>query len=286
MDHPRKGRRRGKKRRGSADGLLGLLGGEDGEVEARSGEEAAIAAAAAAASTSAASWPLLPSSLAAVSGATAEAEAPLVLRPMALKEVAPTPGGLAPLLSALELLAPLPALLQGLQKSTGHAAVAGAHGGQKLAPLPPAAARQAHRPPLADSDVALTTGPPTAGPRPTLEYTEGTIVVSVGQWKNILPLVSGSTGQSWRFSVRPPLPRGLALNPMNGVISGIAYDATPPEGEFHTVIAKEATVEYGTEEGLVVAATATVYILVLEGGLTETSSYTGDKASPWTSSEE
>lgn len=125
------------------------------------------------------------------------------------------PAGLLPLLSSLELLAPLP---------------------------PPAALSKASE----DAEAEQS--------KLKLDYSEAVITVTVGQWRNVLPFVSGPP-QLLKFSVWPELPRGIRLDPVNGVISGVAHEASFREQAMeHTVFA----------EGPDGRAFTTVYILVVD----------------------
>lgn len=201
MDHPRKGRRRGQKRRGGYRPHDDNAGDDDmQENHDDSG---------------------------------AEEPAPTRRPPEARRErnklivgVAPTPDGLLPLLTALELLSPLPTP-EG--KSVG-------------------------------KGVPLT----TEKPQMTLKYSEAVIILTVGQWKNVLPFVDGPA-REFRFSVCPVLPRGLALAPATGVISGFARETTPPEGSAHTV-----SVECRAGGDDTTSAHTTLHILVIDPHVIET----------------
>lgn len=148
---------------------------------------------------------------------------------------APTQVGLLPLLSALECLAPLPALKKGDVRSVSSSSTA-------------------------SSEAA------------SLEYRETAFVLGVGQWKTLLPFVSGTT-ETLRFSVQPPLPMGLELDPRTGVITGVGGETTPSEGSMHTVFGVGQNTAVSTKIG----------VLVVDMPAETDSSIT---ASPWTSSEE
>mmetsp|Transcript_52742 Transcript_52742/g.136188 ORF Transcript_52742/g.136188 Transcript_52742/m.136188 type:complete len:619 (+) Transcript_52742:95-1951(+) len=117
----------------------------------------------------------------------------------------PTPSGLAPLLTALELLSPLPMPEQML------------------------AALKASQPRIAALDAP-------AGSELGLEYSECSIVLTVGQWKKVVPFVRGDASGTKRFRVYPDLPLGLDIDSRTGVISGNARAITSPDGSVHTVV--------------------------------------------------
>mmetsp|Transcript_48227 Transcript_48227/g.127367 ORF Transcript_48227/g.127367 Transcript_48227/m.127367 type:complete len:617 (-) Transcript_48227:49-1899(-) len=138
------------------------------------------------------------------------AEAPPAVAEKVEKTSSPTPDGLVPLLTALEFLSPLP--MPDIMKAATKALTAlgkGRQGGQ--------------------DDLA------SSGDQLSLEYSECSINLIVGQWKNILPFVGGDTSGAKRFRIFPALPRGLALDARTGVISGHAKATTSP-GSVHTVL--------------------------------------------------
>jgi len=117
----------------------------------------------------------------------------------------PTPSGLAPLLTALEFLSPLPM------------------------PEQMVTALKASQPRIAALDAP-------AGSELGLEYSECSIVLTVGQWKKVVPFVRGDASGTKRFRVYPDLPLGLDIDSRTGVISGNARAITSPDGSVHTVV--------------------------------------------------
>jgi len=124
------------------------------------------------------------------------------------KASSPTPDGLVPLLTALEFLSPLPM------------------------PDMMTSAAKASQPKLA----ALMDDAASTDEQVSLEYSECSINLIVGQWKNILPFVGGDGDGPKRFRVFPALPRGLTIDNRNGVISGTARTTTSPDHSVHTVV--------------------------------------------------
>lgn len=150
----------------------------------------------------------------------------------------PTPEHLLPLLSALALLAPLPAIAFDPNVATGHF---------------PLWLTERRTSTGAGDSVKAEVLPAEATGKPTLRYSESSIVIAKSQWKQVIPFVGGLHGP-WIFRIDPQLPRGLALQRSNGVISGIAIQLTPPEGIMHTV----------TAEGCAGTACTDIHILVVE----------------------
>jgi hypothetical protein len=126
------------------------------------------------------------------------------------KTSSPTPDGLVPLLTALEFLSPLP--MPDIMATAAKASQ------PKLAAL------------MVPDDAA------SIDEQVSLEYSECSINLIVGQWKNILPFVGGDGAGPKRFRVFPPLPRGLAIDPRTGVICGTARSSTSPDHSVHTVV--------------------------------------------------
>jgi len=120
----------------------------------------------------------------------------------------PTPTALEPLLSALELLSPLPLISSELlaQAQVTHMAT-----GAGLASTSRVDGFSSH-----------------------FCYSESTIILEIRQRKQVVPFVRRRPGPR-KFSVEPALPDGLALHRCNGIISGVAWQLTPPEGSLHVV---------------------------------------------------
>lgn len=167
------------------------------------------------------------------SGDLGDEDSAPVLRSRAVEALpSPTPAGLQPLLDALELLSPLP----------GTALEASLRAGG--APLP-AAAR------ATEAEEAGKVG----GGRAILSiwYSEDTVVLARGQWKQVIPFVRG-TPRPLTFAVSPLLPLGLSLRRHSGVITGVATQLTPAEGVLHTV----------TAEGEAGKASTLIHVLVVD----------------------
>jgi len=120
----------------------------------------------------------------------------------------PTPTALEPLLSALELLSPLPLISSELLAEAQVTHMATRAG---LASTSRVEAFSSH-----------------------FCYSESTIILEIRQRKQVVPFVRRRPGPR-KFSVEPALPDGLALHRCNGIISGVAWQLTPPEGSLHTV---------------------------------------------------
>lgn len=129
----------------------------------------------------------------------------------------PTHAMLMPLLDALELLSPLPVVseFETLANSgdtacaalfANKAEIVSARGGEKGE---------------YEEDVSLS-------------YSESTLVLALGQWKQVVPFVGGLS-RPMVFGVSPSLPQGLSLHRNSGVISGVVTSLTPSCGEAHTV---------------------------------------------------
>lgn len=128
--------------------------------------------------------------------------------------LAPTPEGLMPLLVSLSHLSPLPF------------------------PMPPVSTRST-QPRLArvgetEADAARERD------RLCIEYSESSIVISLGQRKETLPFVGGVHSGVLTFEVCPRLSGGLSLDAASGVIGGLATEATAGEGSTHTVVMKSS----------------------------------------------
>lgn len=131
-----------------------------------------------------------------------------------------TPMDLLPLLNALELLAPLPASLIDLADSASAAEF------DLADPTCPALLRRKLRMEQ-PADFAFV-------------YHEDDVVVEVGSWKTLIPLVqrpsSGYNSNGLRFDVFPGLPRGLHLDPSTGVINGVPVTPSEPQGSLLKVV--------------------------------------------------
>jgi len=128
--------------------------------------------------------------------------------------LAPTPEGLMPLLVSLSHLSPLPF------------------------PMPPVSTRST-QPRLAR--VGETEADATRErDRLCIEYSESSIVISLGQRKETLPFVGGVHSGVLTFEVCPRLSGGLSLDAASGVIGGLATEATAGEGSTHTVVMKSS----------------------------------------------
>mmetsp|Transcript_93249 Transcript_93249/g.241007 ORF Transcript_93249/g.241007 Transcript_93249/m.241007 type:complete len:616 (+) Transcript_93249:97-1944(+) len=158
----------------------------------------------------------------------------------------PTKAMLVPLLDALKVLAPLPYIPK---------------------PSMPPSGGLGESPALKDSAAWITSpekkvignGAPEQGDMDDedeqirLSYTESTVVLVLGQIKQIMPFVSGLS-RPMVFGVNPPLPNGLGLHTNSGVISGIVAQTTPSNGEAHTV----------TVTGRAGSASTVLHVIVLE----------------------
>jgi len=113
---------------------------------------------------------------------------------------APTPLDLKPLLSALQLLSPLPAACE---KAPDH--------------------------PVAEVNLEGEAEPFD------FWYSERLIVLALGQWKQVIPFLRGSRKGQLAFSVSPPLPTGWSLCRQTGVISGCALQLGDLNGREHTI---------------------------------------------------
>mmetsp|Transcript_5244 Transcript_5244/g.12627 ORF Transcript_5244/g.12627 Transcript_5244/m.12627 type:complete len:652 (-) Transcript_5244:136-2091(-) len=178
MEHPRKGRRRGKKK--GRDGHGSLQGGRD------QGDQ---------------DWE----------------EVPLSQAPVKPEFDAKVDDGLLPLLSALELLSPLPPPV--LTPSRGR----GSNAAAKAEML-------------------------------ELDYSEPDVVLFIGHPKKVIPFLLGAGRGTPTFVVKPPLPLGLELDPMTGVISGVVFLSSICEESFHSV-----TVECDGSK-----ASSTIHIRILD----------------------
>lgn len=152
---------------------------------------------------------------------------------------APTPPTLVPLLTALEMLSPLPAVLTLQSSETCSAA----------ARTPSEADSCCRQPWLTNGSNSSRHQGEHPGGNPVasssdwepeefeFSYSESRIVLATGQWKQVIPFVSGQAAAGDAcFSVSPTLPRGLQLHRRSGVISGVAEQSTGPSDTIHTVL--------------------------------------------------
>lgn len=179
---------------------------------------------------------------------------------------APTPLGLLPLLGALELLSPLPTAsfpgsseaceFAGSDEDTPLASPGRSGGVSSSSSWARVSTEPAARPHKATGrSLALGLGPEVQ----PLTYSEDSIVVARGQWKQIVPFISGWLTKPLTFAISPSLPLGLSLRRHSGVISGAASEATPAEGVMHRV----------TAECAVGSASILLHVLVLESVMYE-----------------
>jgi hypothetical protein len=137
---------------------------------------------------------------------------------------AATPEALVQLLSGLAWLAPLPGIAPGSTNTTSKPPSFSAFQGQ------------------------LSSCGGSAG-NVIMWYNEPTVVLEVGQWKQLIPFVTaiaeGSPQKfepcklSWSFEVEPELPRDFILDPRRGVIKGFAH-VTQPDTTY-IVVARAAS---------------------------------------------
>jgi len=143
------------------------------------------------------------------------------------KEIAvpsPTPPEIMPLLNALQLLSPLPPTRgeppgDGVDPETSQGA--GAVDTDRDSSFPSEAEH-----PLYSSSEAERIG---------FWYSERSIVVALGQPKQVIPFLGSLRRSNLVFSVLPPLPRGFSLHRETGVISGSASQLTDVNGTEHTI---------------------------------------------------
>jgi len=153
-------------------------------------------------------------------------------------EAAPTPPALLPLLSALEVLAPLPDFsLDLLARARDHAMGASAMLDADMDDFLPRA--------------DMSQAAPASSSR--LRYSESCIVLELKQCKQVVPFIGRASGPLV-FSVDPPFPSGLSVHRTSGVISGVALQLTRPDGSRHIVA---MTSKSGVQ-------TAEIRVLVLE----------------------
>jgi PAS domain S-box-containing protein len=143
------------------------------------------------------------------------------------KEVAipsPTPADLMPLLNALQFLSPLPAA-RGEPLCDGGDPVSSQGAGTVDTDRDSSFPSEAE-PSLYSSSEAERIG---------FWYSERSIVVALGQPKQVIPFLGSPRRGKLVFSVSPPLPRGFSLHRENGVISGSASQLTDVNGTEHTI---------------------------------------------------
>lgn len=239
-DHPKRGRRRGRKKRRPRDAEA------PGDLEHASiqGDQ---------------------ESLDHDEGDMTIPDASILCQPMPT----PTPNSLNPLFTALEVLAPLPtpatpATCQSgtLPPSTSISSVSVPHSGYRPLQLP----SPSHSSESSIGQPAHAPGTSGASGRRgnalmTLWYNDSAVVLELGQRKQLLPFINivGSEEANLTlpitFQVNPKLPQGLELDTSTGVIKGVAAKPTPAGGTVHTVVV--------TGSGGEVLATASLRIQVL-----------------------
>lgn len=158
----------------------------------------------------------------------------------------PTPMNLMPLLGALELLSPLPGV-----RISSEPFASSSSAGPTVEPSTTDGGEMTDRDLMEDW---LVPDPWSSQEGRTLTYSESSILLAIGQWKQVLPFVRGEFQGDTQFTVDHPLPRGLLLNRSTGVISGWACKLTAPGGGFHTI----------TMHGEIGSVDTTIHISVID----------------------